>query len=208
MDENRISAIYTTLDRARVPLPPDQQGPQVLLEKLREVRRWQDTVISLSTEVMRETAGARKQVRALQALTAHTSGPDLSKYRHDLHGAKDLLDDLKSLEQALRVCSANLKTTESDIRLCSHLLDLQIKLGEIRPVEPPPTSLHAKDLPVTGIEGLFSNAAAPPPKGQTTTAEPRGPLPHSAPPFSGTAVADSSDIDVFFTSLDRGRSHG
>jgi hypothetical protein len=193
VNEQRIAAIYASLAEARVPLPPDQQGPQVLLEKLREVRRWQDTVIGLSMEVMRESAGARKQVRALQALIAHSSGPDISRYTGNLHDAKDTLDDLRSLEQATRVCLSNLKTTESDIRLCSHLLDQQIKLGEIRPPEPAPMpSAHVADLPVTGIEGVF----APP-----TTPEARGPLPRSAPAYSGTAVAESLDIATFFSTV-------
>lgn len=195
MDDDRIAAIYQTLEQARVPLPPDQQGPGVLLEKLREVRRWQDAVIGLSTEVMRETAGTKKLIRALQVLATHAA-PD-GRAKQDLNDAKDRLDDLRSLEQAIRVCRNNLKTTESDIRLCSHLLDLQFKLGEIQPPKPadapaPTVTPFTK----TGIEGVFAPPVAP-----VATANARGPLPRSAPEVSGVVQAQAEDVSAFLDSL-------
>lgn len=203
MTEQRISEIYQMLGEARVPLPPDQQGPQVLLEKLREVRRWQDAVISLTTEVMRASAGAKKAIRALQGLVSSGEANSIREYRRELTEAKDQLDDLRSLDQAIRVCRNNLKTTESDIRLCSHLLDLQIKLGEIQPKEaptpaPPAPSPHAQHQPLTTIEGIFAPLPAAP-----GPANLRGPLHRSAPEVSGVAVAEALDIDSFFATTTR-----
>lgn len=193
MTEARMTEIYTHLDQARVPLPPDLTGPGELLEKLREVRRQQDMLISLTTEVMREAAGVKKEIRAYQAMLTVGSAPPTT--REHLRVVKDRLDDLKALDQALRVCRSNLKTTESDIRLSSHLLDLQLKLGEIKPPTPAVvTSAHAADTPTTQIEGLFSPSAATP----VEPANGRGPLSRSAPPLSGV-VHESGVVD--FTSL-------
>jgi hypothetical protein len=196
MTEARITEIYAQMDQARVPLPPDLPGPGELLEKLREVRRWQDAVISLTTEVMRESAGAKKTIRALQALlTAGVAGDA----RADLLEAKNRLDDLKGLDQALRVCRNNLKTTESDIRLSSHLIDLQMKLGEVRPPDPKAVpSAIAADTPATAIEGLF----APTPATPVQPANGRGPLPRSAPELSGVVQESAAlDFDALFAGL-------
>lgn len=197
MTEARMTEIYALLDKARVPLSPDQQGPTELLEQLREVRRWQDAVITVSTEVMRETAGAKKAIRSYQAmLTVGTADP---RVRESLHDAKDQLDDLRSLEQAIRVCRNNLKTTESDIRLSSHLLDLQIKLGQVTPPAPVVTpSAHASHQPATAIEGLFSPSPATP----VERADERGPLHRSAPELSGVVQsAEPLDFSALFAGL-------
>jgi hypothetical protein len=112
---------------------------------------------------------------------------------------KNRLDDLKGLDQALRVCRSNLKTTESDIRLSSHLLDLQIKLGEIRPPDPKAVpSAIAADQPATAIEGLFS----PTPPTPVEPANGRGPLPRSAPELSGVVQESAAlDFDALFAGL-------
>lgn len=203
MDEARARAIYATLEQARVPLTPDLSGPGILMEKLREVRRWQDTVISLSAEILRASAGAKKAVRAQQAVVSLTSSPDRKRAQEHLGELKDALDDLRALEQATRVCLANLKTTESDIRLSAHLLDLQIKLGEVQPPRaaptPPPPSPHAAHQPVTIIEGLFNPAAIP--TAPVTTAAERGPLPTHQPAYSGVVETSIDDLDSILVGL-------
>jgi hypothetical protein len=110
------------------------RGATYLLEKLQDCRRHQDRLLTLTSEVERELATAKREARAWKtALSVAGASAQLPDLRKKWHAAQDGLDDLRGLERSLNYARHNMKTTDSDIRLASGLVDLQFKIGEVRP---------------------------------------------------------------------------
>lgn len=138
MTKDRQMEIYRELETMRVPLDHSSiRGTTYLLEKLQECRRYQDRLLTLTSEVEQALAGAKRLVRATKAaLSIAGLSAQAPSLRASSHEAQDTLDDLRGLERSLNYARQNMKTTDSDIRLASGLVDLQFKLGEVRPPEP------------------------------------------------------------------------
>lgn len=138
MTKDRQTEIYKELETMRVPLDHSSiRGTTYLLERLQECRRYQDRLLTLTSEVEQALAGAKRLVRATKAaLSIAGLSAQAPSLRASSHEAQDTLDDLRGLERSLNYARQNMKTTDSDIRLASGLVDLQFKLGEVRPPEP------------------------------------------------------------------------
>lgn len=174
MTPERMAEIYGELEQMKVPLDHSaNRGPTYLLEKLQECRRHQDRLLTITAEVERELARAKRETRAwktaLQIAGASDQAPNARKKSH---AAQDMLDDLRGLERSLHYARHNMKVTDSDIRLSAGLVDLQFKLGEVRPPEdvPPtvapapqtaPTITPPADVPSVTAETVFAQDPRP-----------------------------------------------
>lgn len=211
MDEARLKAIYAELDTMRVPMVlPANPLPHMLMGMLEQCRRFQDRVLDLSTEVEKEKSAARKAVRAAQAAVSLSGGSTASNpHKEDLRRAQDTLDDVRALAEVLSVTRANLKVTDSDIRLGAQLIDQQMRLGNVRPPAPTAPSPQAANVPVEDVLKVFSPApnttpATPPPVPATTWSATPAPEPpktsHGGMTVQQPVVsAEIEDISAFFS---------
>lgn len=171
MTPERMTEIYRELEGVKVPLDHSSvRGATYLLEKLQECRRHQDRLLTLTSEVERELAAAKREARAWKtALSVAGVSAQVPDLRKRWHAAQDALDDLRGLERSLNYARHNMKTTDSDIRLASGLVDLQFKIGEVRPPEredPPviqtaPTIEPPTDVPTVAVETAFAEDPRP-----------------------------------------------
>lgn len=130
-----IDQVYQELDLLSVALEMTPElGPTHLREKLLECRRKQDRISKVLVDVNREFSSARARVRALQALVDVARGnSDSPTLKAELRGARDVEDQLRYCERAVRLRRENLRATSSDIRLLVNVIEQQIKLGEVQP---------------------------------------------------------------------------
>lgn len=176
MTSQRISEIYQELEGMRVLLDHSgHRGATYLLEKLQECRRYQDRLLTLTAEVERALSSAKRKVRACK--TALAVAGLAAEHRSALHAelaqAQDLLDELRGVQASLNYARQNMRIADSDVRLASGLVDLQHKLGEVRPPDSPADRAVQEVIPFT-----------------------------ADPPSNGPVAAPVDDISAFFESVE------
>jgi hypothetical protein len=199
-----MTEIYRELETMRVPLDHSSiRGTTYLLEKLQECRRYQDRLLTLTSEVEQALAGAKRMVRATKAaLSIAGLSAQAPHLRAQSHEAQDALDDLRGLATSLNYARQNMKVTDSDIRLASGLVDLQFKLGEVRPPEPSLTAPTETTLttatpapdPVTTPVVKIEPPDLPKIAAEVFATDPR-------PAAPAEALADVDDISAFLSEV-------
>lgn len=166
MTPERLTEIYAYLSTATLTVDAStQRGPDYLQDQLQTCRRMQDAVVQIQIEVHRALAATKRGRRAARSLVAlHKKHPESVGYtaaRDDLDQLEGAHDDLVGLMASVSVARGNLRATDSDIRLSATLMELQVRLGVIRPatadqplVSVTPISPPAAPLAVAGDEEL------------------------------------------------------
>ena len=159
MNADEIAAVYQELGDATLRLDFQvERGPQYLLEQLQECRRKQDQISQLQVRIQRELAGVKRARRAARALVAlnqrHPESAAFETAKADLEQAENQYDELTALRDAVAVARGTLRATDSDIRLSASLVDMQMKLGQVRPpsdvpdaVPPVQTAVESQEDP-------------------------------------------------------------
>lgn len=138
----REEEIYTEIATMVVPLERSPlAGPEYFADRLVDVRRFQDRVCDLLTEVHRDLASAKIALRGARAVAKVT------KDATEAEKAQDRYDSLKGLFEVVALRRSNLRQAGSDIRM---LVDTLAELLRIAAnVHPTPAT-----LPVTSSSNL------------------------------------------------------
>jgi hypothetical protein len=183
MDAARREEVYLRLRDLQV-IDMDhavERGPSYLLERLKQCRRQQDEVLTLSVEIKRATSKAKIASRMAKSAMAWTDQRDASRkqaLKDEYETALSDFDELRTLEEVAAISRMNLRTADSDIRLGAQLLEQQIKLGVITTPPAGETSMSTPlstgeiaasaylpdtDQPEPAVTVTASTVASPPP---------------------------------------------
>lgn len=143
MTTERIHAIYEELKTLTllIDLAPEM-GPEYLLEMLAECRRRQERAITLLVEVRQSRSTARRVQRALREQVPLLPSLEAAQAKAEADAARDLYDELTTLESCVNVARSNLRMADSDIRLAERLIEQQRQLGSLRPATKPATEVE------------------------------------------------------------------
>jgi hypothetical protein len=141
----RIHAIYEELKTLSmlIDLAPEM-GPEYLLTSLADCRRRQERAVALLVEVRQARTAARRIHRALRERVTLVSGLEGQTLKVEADEARDLYDELTTVESCVNVVRSNLRMADSDIRLAERLVEQQRQLGSLKP---PPSKLDEVVVP-------------------------------------------------------------
>jgi hypothetical protein len=153
LEAGLVRSLYQELQAMTVSMDhATERGPQYLLTQLQECRRKADRVSQILILLSQERSNLLRARRATMAgikLAGEASQADA--LRAQLEGLLDSFDEVKGLLEAVRVVRANLRITDSDIRLGAKIMEQQRQMGG----SPAPPGSQGVQAPEVDMEVLF-----------------------------------------------------